>query len=83
MGLGKELLDIGKCFVEIFSFGQIDPDGNCGSAFQPSDFEDNEFGISCPQQISCEERCKPLIRRESEPGPLYPIGIGTQRSLSF
>lgn len=83
MGLGKELLDVSKCFGEIFSGRPIDPNGNCGSAFQPSDFEDNEFGISCPQGISCEERCAPLVDKNPDPGPMFLIAIGAQHYLTL
>ena len=83
MGLGKELLDVGKCFVEIFLGGPIDPNGNCGSAFQPSDFEDNEFGITCPIDQSCDDRCAPLTEKNPDPGPLFPIAVGTQWYLGF
>jgi RHS repeat-associated protein len=83
MGLGKELLDVAKCFGEIFGSGPIDPDGNCGSAFQPSDFEDNEFGLTCPPDQTCEERCAELEDKDPEPGPMYEAGIGTRWYLRF
>jgi len=83
MGLGKELIDVAKCLPQIFSSQPINPDGNCGSAFQPSDSDDNEFGITCPQEQSCEDRCRPLIGREETPGPLYAITIGARWYLRF
>ncbi len=82
-GLAKEVLDVGKCFGEILSFDAIDPDGNCGSAFQDSDFEDNDFGITCPDDQTCDQRCDSLRGKEPPPGPMYLPAVGTQWYLTF
>lgn len=43
---------------------------NCDSAEQPTDYEDNNMGRTCPAEQSCEERCKPLFGApDGPPGP--------------
>jgi RHS repeat-associated protein len=67
----KELLDLVKCSGEVIA-RNAPPDGNCWSAFQPSDFEDNAFGRECPPKISCDQHCDPIPDKLSAPGPLWP-----------
>ena len=42
----------------------------CDSAFQPEDFQDNERGLTCPKDVPCDVRCKPLEGAvNTAPGP--------------
>jgi hypothetical protein len=82
--LAKEVLDVIKCVPEVISDEPIQRDGNCASAFQPSDFEDNEFGRQCPENKTCEEHCEPLATPEERlppPGPLYDIAVQLQQRI--
>ncbi|MEM9553169.1 MAG: RHS repeat-associated core domain-containing protein [Acidobacteriota bacterium] len=65
--LAKEFGDVYRCVVQRQA-------GNCNSAFQPKDFEDNERGRDCPRDQSCEDRCKSLLEaREPPAGPFGPL----------
>ncbi len=66
----KEILDVVKCLGEVLA-GRVPPDGNCWSAFQASDFEDNTLGRACPNKMSCDEQCKQVPNELSKPGPLW------------
>lgn len=77
LGLLKEKFDTSVCLgltvtsrIGLGGRGII-RDRHCESAFQPEDFEDNEFGISCPADVTCDERCEQLRGEpNSAPGPL-------------
>lgn len=61
--LFKEFSDMFRCL------GGGRP-GNCYSAFQPTDFDDNEIGRSCPAELSCHDRCRRFFDGpESQEGP--------------
>jgi len=55
---------------------------NCGSANAPVDYEDNRTGYTCPDKMTCEERCSDLLLTpKKEPyqmGP-YPPYFGPYR----
>jgi RHS repeat-associated protein len=74
-GLLKEVIDLVGCFAS--SINSVGTGGSCESAFQPTDFEDNEFGRLCPLTISCEERCKDLAGESSPPGPFFGLSLPT------
>ena len=61
-GLGKEILDVARC---AFTGDQ----GSCDSAWQPSDWDDNRTGRSCPKNKSCWEQCEPLKGRKGASAP--------------
>jgi RHS repeat-associated protein len=84
LGFAKELLDVPKCFGEIFFSDSIDPEGNCASAFQESDFEDNNFGIECPDHRTCDHHCE-QVREDfpPPPGPMFRFEIGVHSIMSF
>lgn len=79
-GLLKEVLDLPKCAGEILA-GTVVPDGNCDSAFQASDLSDNDFGITCPADKTCDERCGPLIGQRAPHGPFLAPALGAQRTI--
>jgi RHS repeat-associated protein len=59
----KELWDVTFCL----GFGV---ESSCGSAEQPQDHDDNEQGYTCPNNMSCEDRCKDLKDKpDPPPGP--------------
>jgi RHS repeat-associated protein len=66
----KEILDVFKCAKEILT-NRVKPDGNCWSAFQPSDFEDNARGRACPKKLSCDQWCSAMPHDLSPPGPFF------------
>jgi RHS repeat-associated protein len=48
--------------------------GDCASANAPQDYKDNEWGYTCPANITCEKRCEDLSGRNKTPaqyGPYY------------
>jgi RHS repeat-associated protein len=42
---------------------------SCDSAFQPSDYQDNFTGATCPIQITCEQACAHRKNQNPPPGP--------------
>jgi hypothetical protein len=74
-GLLKEVIDLVGCFAS--SINSVGTGGSCESAFQPTEFEDNEFGRLCPVTISCEERCEDLAGESSPPGPFLGLSLPT------
>ena len=71
--LFKEFSDIFRCIAQRRG-------GNCNSAFQPSDFEDNELGRNCPAPASCEVGCEDLKDTAETPGPfgiISPERVGS------
>ena len=70
LGLRKEFLDTALCGV-LKEFGST-RNTFCRSAFQPSDFEDNDRGITCPANQTCGQRCRSLEGRpDTAPGPFF------------
>lgn len=69
-GLVKELLDLLRCGGEILRT-RTRSGPYCESAFQPSDFEDNRFGLQCPEEVPCEDHCKDLIDEPAPSGPFF------------
>jgi RHS repeat-associated protein len=72
-GLVKEVIDLVGCFAS--SINSVGTGGPCESAFQPTDFEDNDFGRRCPVETPCEERCKDLAGEDVPPGPFFGLSI--------
>ncbi len=70
----KEVLDVVKCLREVI-VGRVPPDGNCWSAFQPSDFEDNARGRACPPRMSCDQQCEDMPTDLSDPGPFWAPAV--------
>lgn len=67
----KEAGDLGRCLIQRKG-------GNCDSAFQPADFEDNATGRECKPEIPCHEQCGGL--RTAEEPPAGPFGfLGPER----
>ena len=56
---------------------------NCGSAWQPADFDDNDFGITCPDKQSREDRCMGKVFDNPPPGPFCQFAIGAQAYLGL
>jgi hypothetical protein len=75
--LVKEAGDLTRCIIQR-------REGNCNSAFQPADFEDNETGRQCEPQVPCHEQCAGLLNaQEPSPGPfggLSPENSGNDDS---
>jgi RHS repeat-associated protein len=69
----KEHFDFIACVIK----GDI---ARCSSAYQPSDYENNDYGYSCPVNQDCGSRCEPLKGSSSPPGPYWWVACG--RSLS-
>ena len=70
-GLAKEFVDLVRCLKDKIMTGRSDT-GACYSAFQPSDFKDNEQGRSCPNDKTCDEQCDDLKDKvDGPPGPFY------------
>jgi RHS repeat-associated protein len=61
-GFGKEVADVVRC-----AFTR-DP-GSCDSAWQPTDWQDNETGRSCPKNKNCWEHCEPLKGQTGDSAP--------------
>ena len=70
-GLAKEFYDLAACVYKAIRTGKWNSP-QCYSAFQASDFVDNAQGISCPENVSCKDRCTKLEGAlETDPGPFY------------
>lgn len=80
-GTIKEIIDTLRCGAEVAAGIAM---GNfCESAYQPSDFDDNDRGIACPRERTCDEHCEPLVGRTAPPGPLFGVGIGPSLTPGF
>ncbi|MDX1998419.1 MAG: hypothetical protein SF066_11940 [Thermoanaerobaculia bacterium] len=66
--LFKEFSDVFRCLIQRRG-------NNCHSAFQGTDFDDNELGRRCPETRSCEEQCLPILRLVEPDGPPGPFAI--------
>jgi hypothetical protein len=64
--LFKELSDVFRCLIQ----GRAN---NCHSAFQPTDFLDNERGRRCPRWISCDEHCRLLLDEPDGPPGAFSV----------
>lgn len=72
--LVKEAGDLGRCIIQRTG-------GNCNSAFQPTDFEDNETGRECKPNVPCHEQCGGLrTAEEPPPGPFGGLSPGNSSS---
>jgi len=81
-GYIKEILDLLRCGGEVLA-GGLGTGPYCDSAYQPDDFRDNERGISCPVQLTCDQRCEGLVGRPARPGPFFGSGIVTAATPGF
>jgi RHS repeat-associated protein len=64
-GIAKEvLMDTPSCLKTLHQ-------GTCDSAMQPVDFRDDYYGVTCPKNQSCKDRCRPL--RDVPDGPPGPF----------
>lgn len=81
-GFGKEVLDGIRCGFEVVR-GGLGFGNHCDSTFQPTDFDDNQTGITCPDQITCDQRCEDLVGQTADPGPFFGIGIPIRISLGI
>jgi len=74
MGSNKEIFDLTVCTKLKIASGGITPflrKKHCDSAFQPSDFDDNERGIACPKEVPCDQHCGKFFgASDPAPGPL-------------
>ncbi len=71
MGANKEFFDLAVCAgIKSSSGGMLAfvREKHCHSAFQDSDIGDNKFGINCPMNISCGQRCGDLFPEPDTPG---------------
>ncbi len=62
--LFKEFSDIYRCLVQ----GR---GGNCDSAFQQADFDDNRTGRECPEDIPCTQQCRSLSKFDEPPAGFF------------
>ncbi len=58
--LFKEFSDLTRCMIQRKG-------GNCDSAFQDEDFDDNSLGRRCPQGVTCQEQCSRLLTADNPP----------------
>jgi RHS repeat-associated protein len=66
-GALKEHYDMGACLVK-------GDQGRCDSAYQPSDYDDNRRGYTCPANQDCATRCEALKNSMNPPGPFWWVG---------
>jgi hypothetical protein len=72
-GFSKEVSDTAKCLISA-TIHKVGASDSCWSAFQTSDFRDNEQGMNCRPKDSCEQHCLEFKNaRETPPGPLFGI----------
>jgi hypothetical protein len=72
VGLGKEIKDLTLCTVLVFPTEYRIK--KCRGAFQPTDPKDNLLGYSCPEHLTCRERCYSLENLpEPPPGPFKAL----------
>jgi RHS repeat-associated protein len=68
LGNLKEAFDGAAC-LSLISTVRSSKNKFCKSAYQRDDYEDNEFGRQCPEDIPCEKHCEELSG-DGAPGPL-------------
>lgn len=74
MGGAKEAFDLKVCNTLPRGMGYVGhvKDKHCRSAFQSSDFKDNDWGRACPSKVPCENWCGELFgQQDTVPGPYY------------
>jgi hypothetical protein len=74
LGLFKEAFDLELCKrISGHSLLTSIKEKHCRSAYQSSDFEDNQQGLQCPARVPCDVHCEGLFgERDPAPGPFYP-----------